>query len=210
MKSIKGQITLWEAMELLAGRELKEEPPVLLQPGQTVYMLKKGDVRQAIVLDETWVYDESRGYRLQYGSGGTYDCAWNTSIDKQCFLDREPAVAKAEKFLKEHEVIRAEDIHAVNTTAYRYIRECDGFTMTAFYCELDNGMLYMKEFYTYHHIIVDKKKQKKAIQKFMEQNDIKDGNAVQIDYEPVFKNMYRIRQQYDWDYAEAGHSYAIG
>lgn len=121
-----------------------------------------------------------------------------------------PAVAKAEKFLSEHEVIRAEDIHAVSTTAYRYIRECDGFTMTAFYCELDNGMLYMKEFYTYQHIIVDKKKQKKAIQKFMEQNEIKYGNAILIDYEPVFKNMYRIIHQYDWDYSEAEHSYAIG
>lgn len=210
MKGCEGQISLFDMMALLAGHEVKEEPLVLLQPGQTVYMVKKGDVREAKVLDETWVYNESRGYRLQYGSGGTYDCAWNLNIGKQCFIDMEPAVAKAEKFLSEHEVIRAEGIHAVSTTAYRYIRECDGFTMTAFYCELDNGMLYMKEFYTYQHIIVDKNKQKKAIQKFMEQNEIKDGNAVRIDYEPVFKNMYRIRQQYDWDYSEAEHNYAIG
>ena len=44
----------------------------------------------------------------------------------------------------------------------------------------------------------------------MEQDSIVDGSAVKIDYEPVFKNMYRIRQQYEWDYAEARHSYAAG
>ena len=209
MKNVIGQLTLWEAMELLAGREVKEEPPVLLQPGQTVYMVKRGDVKKATVLDERWLCNETWGYRLQYETG-TYDTTWNTSIGLNCFLDMTPAIAKAEKYLNEHEVIRAEDIHIVSTTAYRYIRKSDNYTMTAFYCEMDNGMLYMKEFYTYQHIIADKKKQKKAIQKFMEQSQIKDGSAVQIDYAPVFKNMYRIRQNYEWDYAEAEYTYAVG
>lgn len=209
MKAIKGQISIFDMMSLLGCEMEKEEPPVLLQPGQTVYMVKRGDVREAKILDETWICNETRGYRLQYMTG-TYDCVWNTSIDFNCFLDAAPALAKAEKYLATHEVIRTEDIHAVNTVAYQYIRECDGYTMTAFYSELDNGMMYMKEFYTFHHILVDKKKQKKALKKFMEQNEIVDGSAVQIDYVPVFKNMYKIRQQYDWDYAEAEHSYAVG
>lgn len=185
------------------------EEPKTLQPGQRVYVVKKGDVREAKVLDETRIYGSDNHYRLQYTTG-TYDVTSDAEIDKKCFRDMGPAVAKAEKFLATHEVIRAEDIHAVSTVAYQYIRECDGYIMTAFYCELDNGMLYMKEFYTFHHILVDKRKQKKALKKFMEQNEIVDGSAVQIEYEPIFKNMYKIRQAYDWDYTEAEHTYAVG
>lgn len=208
MKAVEGQISLWEAMELLAGRELKEEPPVLLQPKQNVYIVKRGDVKEATVLDETWLCDETRGYRLQYG-GGTYDCVWNTSIGMNCFLDMAPAVAKAEKYLNEHEVIRAEDIHPVSVTAFAYKRHNDYVEDVAFYCELDNGMLYVKEFMTYQHIVCADKK-KKAIKHFMEQAEFKRDGIKPIEYAPVFKNMYKIHQKYDWDYAEAEHSYAVG
>ena len=81
--------------------------------------------------------------------------------------------------------------------------------MIAFYSELENGMLYVREFITFHHIVGADKKEK-AIKRFMNQQDFKYSKIKQIDYKPIFKNMYRIRQKYDWDYAEAGHSYAIG
>ena len=211
MKDIVGQINMFDLASFL-GCELdkKQYPPVLLESGQIIYIVKKGDVRKAKVLDENWVCNEdNRGYRLKYDDG-CYDCVWNDNIDRVSFKNLKDAQIKAEKFLREHDVIRSEDIHPLNTVAYQYIRECDNRTMTAFYCELDNGMLYLKEFVTYHHIIIDKNKQRNAIKEFMKQNDINNGNAVQIDYEPVFKNMYRIRQKYDWDYSEAEHSCSTG
>lgn len=207
---IKGQINLFDLASFM-GCDLAKEPeqPVLLEAGQTVYMVNKGDVREAKVLGENWILpDNNRGYRLQYLEGA-YGCAWNDTLDKECFRNPADALAIAEKYLSEHEVILAQNIHSINTVAYQYIRKSDGRTMTAFYCELDNGMVYIKEFMTFHHMIVADKKQK-AIKQFMDQDEFKHNEVVQIKYEPVFKNMYRINQKYDWDYAEAEHSYAVG
>lgn len=210
MKDISGQISLFDLKSFLGCQpDAKQEPPVLLESGQTLYIVKKGDVRTAKVLDENWVCNEdNRGYRLQYDDG-CYDCVWNSNLESVGFRNLKDAKIKAEKFLSEHDVIRAEDIHPIYVAAYQYVRECDGRTMTAFYCELDNGMAYFKDFVTYHYMVcVDKKKN--AVKKFYKQQEFQYNDVKQVDYEPVFKNMYRICQKYDWDYSEAGHSYSVG
>lgn len=81
--------------------------------------------------------------------------------------------------------------------------------MIAFYSELDNGMLYMKEFFSYDYM-VEKSKTKQAIKRFKDQREFAYCDVKQINYVPAFKNMYRIRQTHNWDYAEARHSYALG
>lgn len=204
---INGQIDMFS---YLKAQEPITEPPKILRAGQIVFIVVKGDVEPYIVLNETWICDnDNRGYRLQRPNGGTYNCTWNKSIGEGCFMDFDTAHDVAEAYLKDCDVIRAETIKPINTVAYSYIRECDNREMIAFYSELDNGMLYIKEFITFHHMVTADKKQK-AIKRFMEQEEFKHNDIGQIEYEPVFKNMYRIRQKYDWDYAEVGHSYAIG
>lgn len=203
-----GQIDIFS---YLKEQEPINEPPVLLQAGQEVFLVIKGDVEPFVVLDETWTCgadNEERGYRLIRPSG-TYNATCNSAIGKSCFINLEEAKKVAEAYLSEKDVIRAKDIKPVKTRAYSYIRECDSRQMVAFYSELENGMVYMKHFMTYHYIVESGKKAK-AIKKFMEQTEFKNSDVKEIEYEPVFKNMHRIRQQYDWDYAEAGHSYAIG
>lgn len=202
----EGQISLFD----VKGMKLEpKESPILLNTGQTLYVVRKGDVRKANVLDESWSCGEDdRGYRIEFANGG-YDCVWNHSIGNDAFITYEPAYQQAEIYLNTHEVIRKENIHPVRTVAYQYIRDIDKRTMTAFYCELDNGMTYIKEFMTFHHMVRADKKEK-AIKRFMAQQEFKYDDVEQVEYEPVFKNMYRIRQKYDWDYAEAGHGYAIG
>ena len=96
-----------------------------------------------------------------------------------------------------------------DTVAFSYVRTCNSREMFSFYCELDNGMLYMKEFMTYASLHL-KEHKKKAIKKFMEQDEFKYFNPRQIQYVPELKNMYRIKTKYDWDYSEANHSYATG
>lgn len=207
MKDVKGQISLFDMWNQL-GKTLSE-PPVLLHDGQKLYVVIKGDVKKARVTGESWVCEENnRGYRLEF-ENGAYGCTWNNRMDKDVFLVEGNAVTKAEEYLKNHEVIRAEEICPVRTVAYQYIRDIDNHIMTAFYSELDNGMIYMKKFITFHHIVEANKKEK-AIKEFMQQDEFKYEAVEEVKYEPVFKNMYRIRQKYDWDYAEAGHSYAIG
>lgn len=200
-----GQIDLFSYLKSL---EPVSEPPILLKAEQEVFLVIKGDVVPYVVLPETWTYEQERGYRLQ-NKKGCYNCTWNTSIGVTCFEEYESAHEAAEAYLKGKDVIRAENIKPVKTVVYSYIREVDDREMIAFYSELDNGMVYIKEFITYHHI-VEAGKKAKAIQRFMEQQEFKHNDVKQIEYEPVYKNMYRIRQKSDWDYAEAEHSYAIG
>lgn len=199
----EGQISLFDKCQ---GPEAS---PVLLNIGQEIYMLERGDVKKAKIYDDkSWLCGSNdRGYRLTFESGG-YGCAWNSGIGKTVFTAEQQAREQAEIYLNTHEVIRAENIHQAETTAYQYMRD-DGRIMTAFYSYIDNGMVYIKEFMTYHHIIMADKRDK-AIKKFMGQQEFDYCEVKQVAYKPVFKNMYRIKQKYDWDYAEAGHSYATG
>ena len=66
------------------------------------------------------------------------------------------------------------------------------------------------------HLALPKNKTKE-LQEFREQQEFRYANTPgwgcspkKVEYEPVLKNMYKIRQEYNWDYAEASHSYAIG
>lgn len=188
-----------------------EEPPILLEKGQTVYLVKKGEViKCAVVNDEkSWICGENnRGYRLTRESGG-YTCTWNDRIlGKEAFTDFRSARQKADEYLNSHDgIILAGDIKPITTVAFSYIRDCDRREMTAFYCDIGNDMYYIKEFMTYHHIC----KGEKAIKKFMEQQEFEYDNPVQIDgYVPKFKNMYKCTSQSDWDYAECEYTYAVG
>lgn len=205
---INGQIDMFS---YLKSQEPVTEPPIMLKAGQEVFLVVKGDVVPYKVLDETWIcgeLHEERGYRLIH-QRGTYNVTWNKYIGVSCFLDYDEAHGVGEAYLREKNVIRKENIKPIKTVAYSYIRKSDNREMIAFYSELANGMVYIKEFMTYHHI-VEAGKKAKAIKRFMEQQEFKNNEVEQIEYEPVFKNMYRIRQEYDWDYAEAEHGYAVG
>ncbi len=188
-----------------------EEPQILLSKGQAVYLVNKADVIKCKVSydENSWICGENnRGYRLIKDIGG-YDCTWNDRIlGKEAFTDYESAKQKADEYLKSHDgIILAGDIKPIDTVAYSYIRDCDSRKMTAFYCDLGDDVYYIKEFMTFHHII----KGKKAIKKFMEQQEFKYDSPKEIDYfVPHFKNMYKCTEQSDWDYAECGYTYAVG
>lgn len=184
---------------------LEKEPDVLLKEGQTVYKVIRGDVEELIYIGGTWLYNEGkeRGYRLKRVAG-CYDCTWNKEIGSVVFFDRKEAETVAAAYLNCHDVIRSSDIHPVNTVAYKYGER------TAFYSELDNGCYYMKNFMTYPYLIL-KENGKKMLKKFMEQKEIATEKATLLtQFSPVYENMYRIRQEYEWDYSVARQTYAIG
>lgn len=185
-----------------------EEPPILLSKGQTIYLVNKADVAKCTVSGETWIFgDCERAYSLIRESGG-YDVADNKELGVTAFTDYEQAKQKADEYLKSHDgIILAGDIKLINTVAYSYTRDCDSRKMTAFYCDLGNDMYYIKEFMTFHHII----KGKKAVKKFMEQQEFEYCNPNKIDgFVPHFKNMYKCTEHSDWDYAECGYTYVVG
>lgn len=190
------------------------EPPILLESGQPVYLVNKADVIAAKVTDneKSWVCGENnnnRGYRLIRQDGG-YGCTWNDDLGKVAFTKYNDAREKADEYLKTHDgIILAKDIKPISTVAYSQVRG-DGKQLTAFYCDLGNGMYYIKEFITFHHICKGKNADK-AIKRFMQQQEFKNNKYKDIaGYVPSFKNMYKCTKQSDWDYAECGYSHVTG
>ncbi len=192
---------------------LKEKEPncinCVLNPGQVVYETYKGDVKEHAVLDEKWCIEHLETYGNCTKVDGHYGVVFDSDVSAKVFLERKQAEELAEKYLQSHDVIRSEDMHPIKTVAYSFYNELLGRDSIAFYSELDNGMLYVNGFITYEHLMLEKHK-KKAIKQFMEQQEFHYNNPQLIKYNPKFKNMYRIHMKYDWDYAEAGHSYAVG
>lgn len=203
----ENQLSIFDILD--KGIEKESEPPILLNIGQTVYKVIRGDIKEFYVYDEkSWLCGENqteRGYRLKE-KDGCYGCAWNSSIGRDIFTNMEQAHQVAEAYLSNNKCIRKENIKPVKTVTYSYEREVDSRTMTAFYSILDNGMVYINEFMTYHHICKDVDK---AIKQFMNQQEFKYGSPVEIEHQPVFKNMYPCKNDSDWCYAEAKYGQLI-
>lgn len=181
----------------------------ILTSGQVVYKAYKGDTEKHVVTGENWYIEHLRTFGNRTKAHGGYDVILDSDIGDKAFFEREKAEQIAEKYLQSHEVIRASEINPAETVAYSYESKVTGKRMIAFYSILDNGMLYVKEFITFEHLQL-KEHTEKGIKKFMEQPDFEYYKPEKIEYAPKFKNMYRIKCKYDWDYAEARHSYAVG
>lgn len=182
----------------------------MLNPGQVVYEIYKGEVKEHVVLHEKWYVEHLETYGNRTKIDGHYGVVFDSDVGVKVFLERKKAEELTEKYLQSHNVIRSEDIHPIKTVAYSFYNELLERDIVAFYSELDNGMLYVKEFMTYEHLMLEKHK-KKAIKQFMEQDEFRRNDPKLIEYDPKFKNMYRINiLKYDWDYAEADHVNAVG
>lgn len=191
-----GQISLFD---IICSPDEQKIPPILLNVGQVIYRVRRGDIIKYNVYDEkSWLCgDGDRGYRLKI-KDGCYGVALNSRLGVDIFTEYKVASEVAEAYINSHEVILGENIKADEVIAYRYIRECDNREMKAFYARIGSGLLYVKEFMTYEHIIDDTAKN---IKKFMEQQEFKYDQPEQFDYIPKFKNMYPCRKDDGWMYA---------
>ena len=103
-------------------------------------------------------------------------------------------------------IVVPKEIQIVSVEAYTFIRKCDNRKMTAFLCECENGMLYRKDFYTYHHMVENTKKNREAfyreIEKYKDCIDFKR----ETDFVPAILEMHKCKETVDWKYAEAGYS----
>ena len=186
-----------------------QEVKRLLHSGEVVFGAIKGDVERHVVTDEHWYIEHLKTYGNRTRVHGAYGVVLDSNIGNRVFFEKEKAEKIAEIYLQNHEVIRASEINPIETVAYSYKTITTGKKMIAFYSVLDNGMVYVKGFTTFEHLML-KEHVKKEIKKFIEQQEFKYSNPKKIEYIPKFKNMYRIKMKYDWDYAEARHSYAVG
>ena len=205
---VDGQISIFDIISS-EDREENHVPQIMLKEGDVVYKVLKGNVCQYTVTEEkSWIFGtDNRGYRL-VDKDGIYNVTSNSKLGVDCFRLESDARQIAEQYLDTHDVICAKDIQHGDVIAYSYIRDLDGREMTAFYTDIGNGLLYMKEFMSYHYIVENTPKN---IRHFMEQQEFSRPGVHKVNFTPSFKNMYRSKEPGDsWIYAEAGYSAAIG
>lgn len=199
----------YKQMELSNFMKL-EEPPILLKEGQTVWIVNKADITEAAAINETWACKSGeRGYRLKI-KDGLWDVTYNSELEERTFTEYECAKKKANEYMAGHlGIIPAKRIKPVRTEAFSYKRfpASPEKEMLAFCSDMGNGMYYIKGFVEYAHICSGES----ARTKFMNTPEIRKGVAEPVkNYTPVFKNMYRIMEHSEWEYAEAGYAYAVG
>ena len=103
-------------------------------------------------------------------------------------------------------IVKPEEIEIISVEAYSYIRECDHRLMTAFLCECENGMLYLKGFYTYHHMVKDSKKSRKEFYAEIDTNRHMPFFSQRVDYMPEIIEMHRCKESVEWEYADGSYS----
>lgn len=106
-------------------------------------------------------------------------------------------------------VVLPQEIHIISVEAYCYTRLSDMRPMYAFLCECDNGMLYKKDFYTYHHMVENSIKNKNSFYKMLEVAKKENDVSKIEDYKPAIFEMHKCRDDVDWSYAEARYSGCI-
>lgn len=187
--------------------KLEDEPEILYRKGEILFHQLKGEIEKYTVTGETWLcHEDNRGYRLQ-AENGMHNVVTNESTD--FYRTQDKAEEAAKKWLKGKDVIPPERIIFSSVDAYQYIRECDGRKMTAFLGVMEDGNLYEKNFYTYHHVVKDNKKARKSFCEELEQYT--NCNVKKIEgYVPEVKQMYLCKEGDTWLYAEAGYGGAIG
>lgn len=198
------QISLFEIAEEEYRKNAEKTIPILLHPGDVVYFLYKADIEKGMVTNEkSWLNksNQDRRYSVSLEKGG-FETAQNSTLGVEVFTQKEEAEKASSAYIETHQVILADEMHLNNIQAYGYTRNSDGRKMVAYMGELGNGLLYMKEFLTYEHIVKDTTIARKTFDKSIQ--DAKHyADLRKIDFVPKLKNMYPCRGKGNWLYAEA-------
>lgn len=191
--SCQGQMSIFDFME-------RDEPAILLKPGEHVWEVLVGDAFEYEVEDWTYLCGEKdRGYGLidlesSNGNFHTYSRAWNSTIGVTIFKTFEEAMVEAKKNLEKVEHILAEDMNPKKVVAFTSNRWRTEYV--EWYAELGDGLFYYHYGSMYDHIGSEKE-----IRKFKEKLCECEGVEVK-DYHPTFKNMYKVDDK-EWLYAGA-------
>lgn len=200
-KESENQLSIFDFLKM------EDEPEILYKKGDILFHQLKGEIKKYTVTGETWLcHEDNRGYRLQ-AENGMYNVVTNESTD--FYRTQKEAEEAAKKWLNGKDVIPPERIIFSSVDAYQYIRECDGRKMTAFLGVMEDGNLYEKNFYTYHHIVKDSKKERKNFLEDIERNENCKVEKIE-GYIPEVKRMYRCKDGDTWMYAEARYGGTIG
>ena len=207
--SCQGQMNIFDFIE-------KNEPPILLEPGEHIFEVVKGTIYEYEV--EDWTYtcgedDQDRGYGLividpdkPNSDFHTYSRVWNSSLeckDPSFFRNKDEAMQKAADSLKQIKYILAGDIKPNKVVAYEF--NYYGRKQIYFYAELPDGSVYRDSDGCVAHI----GKAEVEIETFnrgMKAKEEQIGITRLADYKPKFKDMCECKYKH-WLYAEPSFHY---
>ncbi len=174
----------------------------ILMPGQIVFLVDKCDISKHEVYG-IYSVDEEESVVLitREGSDIPFITIAVADMDGYLFETEKAAKEKVLKALDECDCILASDMNILSFKSF-VAQLKDGTILTAFYCQLDNGYIYLKDYYSCGHLL--KISVEEAQEKLKEAVETYNVEAVPSENVPKLKNMYRTdpKVAYDWDYAE--------
>lgn len=194
---MEGQISIFDYLEE------KIETPILVKPGQKIWIVYRAEVEEHIVEKRTWdIQKTDRGYDVDH------DIIWNSGYNKIWFINKLKAEVQAERNAADYEIMYAKDMEAEKVVAYTY--EYYQRTVINFYAWLKNGLLYMHAHGQFAHITKPNMtdfdiSEYNRMMKCKEQNH---KITILEDYKPEFCNMYKLSgKDKTWMYAEAHYQH---
>lgn len=114
----------------------------------------------------------------------------------------------------ESDIIDPSTLNYLSGKGWTYIRDCDKRQMKAFYLVADNGLVYAKEFMTYHFMLKFDSYAKAitGAEKFFKEafkRNTLPQNAIEVDPFTIvdYIPMHKTNAKCDWDYTDERCSY---
>lgn len=191
---LPGQVSI---EDYLAEIQALETSCNTLTKGQVVFLLEKGNIIRYEVYG-IYEIDEVDTVVLISNTASLFKTIPLSELGTSLFEN----IGKAENalaLLSSSECIFAKDMHIKSYKHFKAVHK-NGYPLEAFYAELDNGYVYMKDYFNCGFLIkVSTKEAEKILQK---QIDSYSYKATETDTIPELKDMYRTHCSGNWEYAE--------
>lgn len=201
-QQLPGQISIFDYLrEIQATIELQQQE---LCKGQTVFFVDKGAIVKYEVYGIYNVEDVETVVLIAVdATAALYKHLPLSELGNSLFESQKKAEDKLLEKLDQCKCIMASDMHVKDFKAFTTVHKT-GALLTAFYAILDNGYVYMKDFFSCGHLM--QISQKRAEELLQEQIDSYPYKSSPLGDLPQLANMYKTTHptSEDWEYAEIG------
>lgn len=201
-QQMPGQISIFDYLrEIQATIELQQQ---VLCKGQTVFLVDKGTIVKYEVYGIYNVEDiETVVLIATDATAALYKHLPLTELGNSLFESQKKAEEKLLEHLDQCNCIMASDMNVKDFKAFTTVHK-KGSILTAFYAILDNGYVYVKDYFSCGHLM--QITPKRAEELLQEQISSYPYKATPLSELPRLANMYKTTNpaSEDWEYAEIG------
>ena len=196
---LSGQISITDYLQSIQAMPTASNR---LMPGQVVFVVDKCDISKQEVYgifdvdgEESVVLITREGCDIPFTTIPVDD------FEGRLFETESAAKKKVLEELEKCDCILASEMHVLGYKSF-IAKTKDEVILTAFYCQLDNGYIYLKDYFSCGHLLkisVEEAERRLALAIENYKVESKPSNVM-----PKLKNMYRTdpKVAFNWDYAE--------